>query len=169
MIFSTKNTWQMTTFQKYPLDALVPKIPFSFLFLPIFGVPGHLRGSVGRILGGRHLSLFLGGGRSSQRAASTPPPPPEVERPPTQARDAWAELHVTTQHQRGGGGPDQRPNPPRHPRPPTPGGDWATLRPFCLHKCSNNLEPPIQMAQKNSWGKSRHQTTKRSFPHDRIP
>ena len=57
-----------------PLDALIPKIQFSFFLLNLG--PGHLRGpgvSLGRILGACQLSPF--GVGSSQRAVSTPPPP----------------------------------------------------------------------------------------------
>ena len=50
---------------EYPLEALIPKIPFSFFFLPDFG-SSPIRGpgvSLGRILvGGCTLSPFLGSG-----------------------------------------------------------------------------------------------------------
>ena len=52
------NPWQMMTCLN-PLDALIPKIPFS-VFCRYLG-PGHLRGlgvSLGRILGARQLSPF---------------------------------------------------------------------------------------------------------------
>ena len=44
-IFSSPNPWQMMAFLN-PLDALIPKISFSF-FCRIFG-PGHLRGPGGQ-------------------------------------------------------------------------------------------------------------------------
>ena len=53
-----------------PLDALIPKIPFSF------SADFHLRGpgvSLGRILGGASIEPLLGGG-SSQGALSISPP-----------------------------------------------------------------------------------------------
>ena len=60
------------------LDALIPKIPFSF-FYRISG-PGHLRGpgaSLGRILGGPSMEpSFWGGGLA-------PPPPPRPSGKPT--------------------------------------------------------------------------------------
>ena len=77
-----------------PLDALIPKIPFSFFAEFWFRVGSRARGvSLGRIFGGgRQLSPFLGGGGggSSQRAVS-PPPSPANESPPTPAalQCAW--------------------------------------------------------------------------------
>jgi uncharacterized membrane protein len=65
----------MLTFPS-PLDALIPKIPFSF-FANFLGL-GHLRGpgvSLGRILGVLSIEPLLGwGGGSSQGALSTPTP-----------------------------------------------------------------------------------------------
>ena len=61
--FFSPNTWQTVTFLN-PLDALIPKIPFSFFFLPILGL-GHLRGlgvSLRRILGVPPIEPFLGEG-----------------------------------------------------------------------------------------------------------
>ena len=60
------------------LDALIPKIPFSF-FCQNLG-PGHLRGpgvSLSRISRVPSIGPFWGG--SSQGALSTPPPPPQVK------------------------------------------------------------------------------------------
>ena len=57
------------------LDALIPKIPFSF-FSRFLGL-GHLRGprvSLGRILGVLSIEPFWGRGGSSQGAQSTPAP-----------------------------------------------------------------------------------------------
>ena len=77
-IFSP-NIWQMMTFLN-SLDALIPKIPFSF-FCRFLGL-GHLRGpgvSLVRILGFPSIELFFwrggGGGGASQGALSTPAPP----------------------------------------------------------------------------------------------
>ena len=77
--FPPPNPWQMMTVLN-PLDALIPKNPFSFFFGRIQG-PGHLRGpgvSLGRILGRPSIEPFWGGW-SRQRAVS----PPEVESLPT--------------------------------------------------------------------------------------
>ena len=79
------NPWQMSTFLN-PLDALIPKIPFSFLFLPNFGSgsPPGPRGQSREDLGGRggrQLSPW-GGVRASQRAVLTPPHPCLKARPP---------------------------------------------------------------------------------------
>ena len=82
--FFSPNIWQTMT-SLNPLDALIPKVPFS-LFCRFLGL-GHLRGpgvSIGRISGSCQLSLFFWGG-SSQGAQSTPapPPPPQTKtRPP---------------------------------------------------------------------------------------
>ena len=81
-LFFSPNAWQMMTFLN-PLDALIPKIPFSF-FARIFG-SGNFRGpgvSLGRNLG--VPSIFFGGGDggSSQRAVSIPPPPRRPPFPP---------------------------------------------------------------------------------------
>ena len=88
--FFSPNALQMMTFLD-PLDALIPKVPFSFFFCQISG-PGHLRdpgvGLGGIFLGPSIEPFFLrvgGGGGSSQRAVSPPPPPPLFESPPTPA------------------------------------------------------------------------------------
>ena len=57
-----------------PLNALIPRIPFSFL--PILGL-GHLRGpgvSLGRILGVLSIEPFLGEGGGLARGLYQPPP-----------------------------------------------------------------------------------------------
>ena len=73
-----------------PLDALIPKIPFSFFTDFWVRVTSEAWGSdsVG-VWGSRQLSPFWGGG-SSQGAVSTPPP--QIESPP--ARSAQAVAHV---------------------------------------------------------------------------
>ena len=64
-----------------PLDALIPKIPFSFLADFWVWVTSGARGSVlVGFWGSCQLSPFLGGG-SGRRALSTPPPPPANENP----------------------------------------------------------------------------------------
>ena len=70
--FFSPNIWQMMTFLN-PLDALIPKIPFSFC--PDFWVwvTSEARGSVSVGFGGScQLSPFFWG--SGRRALSTPPP-----------------------------------------------------------------------------------------------
>ena len=65
-----------------PLDALIPKIPFSFF--AVFLGPGHLRGprvSLGRIFGGPSIDPFFGGGGLARGLYR--PPPRKVESPPT--------------------------------------------------------------------------------------
>ena len=68
-----------------PLDALIPKIPFSFFADFWVWVTSKARRSVSvGFWGGRQLGLLLW--ESSQGAVSTPappPPPPQVESPPT--------------------------------------------------------------------------------------
>ena len=64
-----------------PLDALIPKIPFSFFADFWVWVTSEARGSVlVGFWGSRQLSPFWGG--SSQGAWSTPPPPQLKARPP---------------------------------------------------------------------------------------
>ena len=61
--FFPPNIWQMMTFLN-PLDALIPKIPFSF-FADFGPGLGHLRGpgvSLGRIFGVPSIEPFLGEG-----------------------------------------------------------------------------------------------------------
>ena len=58
-----------------PLDALIPKIPFSF-FADFLG-PSHLRGlgvSLGGILGVLSIEPFLGEGEGLARGLYRPPP-----------------------------------------------------------------------------------------------
>ena len=65
-----------------PLDALIPKILFSFF--PDFSVwvTSEARGSVSvGFWGSCQLSLFWGRGGSGRRALSTPPPPPRKRKP----------------------------------------------------------------------------------------
>ena len=73
-IFFTPNIWQMMIFLN-PLDALIPKIPFSFF--PDFWVWVTSKAwgsdSVG-FWGSCQLSPFWGRGGSGRRALSTPPP-----------------------------------------------------------------------------------------------
>ena len=67
-----------------PLDALIPKIPFSFFF-PIFGSrspPGPGGSVLVGFWGSCQLSPFWGRGGSGRRALSTPPPPETKNRPP---------------------------------------------------------------------------------------
>ena len=65
-----------------PLDALIPKISFSFFAEFQVQVTSGARGSVSvGFWGARQLSLLGEGG--SQRAVSTPPPVPQLKaRPP---------------------------------------------------------------------------------------
>ena len=72
--FFSRNIWQMISFLN-PLDALIPKIPFSFLADFWVRVTSEARGlvSVG-FWGSRQLSPFWGRGGASQGALSTPPP-----------------------------------------------------------------------------------------------
>ena len=67
-----------------PLNALIPKIPFSF-FCRFFGSASPPRPgvSLGRIWGVPSIEPLLGGARSSQGALLTPPPLP-IESPPAQ-------------------------------------------------------------------------------------
>ena len=80
--FFPPNIWQMMTFLN-PLDALIPKIPFSFS--PDFWVwvtsKAWKSDSVG-FCGSCQLSPFWGRGGSGRRALSTPPPPETKTRPP---------------------------------------------------------------------------------------
>ena len=66
-----------------PLDALIPKIPFSF-FSQFLGL-GHLQGlgvRLGRILGVLSIEPFLGeGGVRPDGSIDPPPPPPGNEHP----------------------------------------------------------------------------------------
>ena len=67
--FFFPNLWQMMTFLN-PLDALIPKIPFSF-FAHFLGL-GHFRGlgvSLSRILGFPSIEPLFGG-----HGALSPPP-----------------------------------------------------------------------------------------------
>ena len=58
-----------------PLDALIPKIPFSFLAEFRVWITSGARGSASvGFWGGLSIELFLGG-VPSQNALSTPPPP----------------------------------------------------------------------------------------------
>ena len=63
-----------------PLDALIPKIPFSLFAEYWVRGPGV---SLGRIFRGPSIEPISGGGGSSQRAISTPPPPPLQRRKPS--------------------------------------------------------------------------------------
>ena len=76
-------SWQLMTFLN-PLDALIPKIPFSFFFNFWVCVTCKAWGSdsVG-FLGSCQPSPFWGRGGSGRRALSPPPPPPVPKtRPP---------------------------------------------------------------------------------------
>ena len=78
--FFPPNTWQMMTFLN-PLDALIPKIPFSFFTDFWVWVTSEARGSVSvGFWGSRQLSPFLGTGGLA-RGLYLPPPPP-IESPP---------------------------------------------------------------------------------------
>ena len=59
--FFSPNTWQIMTFLN-PLDALIPKIPFSFFADFWVWVTSEARGSVSiGFWGSRQLSAFWGG------------------------------------------------------------------------------------------------------------
>ena len=70
---SPPNTWQMMTLLN-PLDALIPKIPFSFFAECWVRVTSRAAESVSVGIGGGggSIELFLGEEGSSQRAVSTP-------------------------------------------------------------------------------------------------
>ena len=76
------NPWQMMTFLN-PLDALIPKMPFSFFAEFWVRVTSRAQGSVSVGFwgggGGFQLSPFQGG--SSQRAVLTPPPQLKAHQP----------------------------------------------------------------------------------------
>ena len=67
------------TFLK-PLDALIPKIPFSFF--ANFWVLQGLRDSLGRILRVLSIEPFLGGGGGPAGGFYRPPPPPPANENP---------------------------------------------------------------------------------------
>ena len=78
--FFAPNAWQMMSFLN-PLDALIPKIPFSF-FLPIFGSGSPPRpGGLGRILRVPSIEPLLGWRGGLARGLYRPPPLP-IESPP---------------------------------------------------------------------------------------
>ena len=87
-IFSP-NMWQMMMTFPNPLDALIPKIPFSFFADFWVWVTSKARGSVSVgyfFWRSRQLSPFLGGLGSSQGPLSIPPP--QIESPPTPVSDS---------------------------------------------------------------------------------
>ena len=97
---SSPNIQQITTFLN-PLDALIPKIPFSFFADFWVRVISEARGSVSvGIWGSRQLSPFFWGGVSSQGALSTPPPP--IESPPTPGADTGAHPGTYRHHRHPG-------------------------------------------------------------------
>ena len=114
-VFCSPNTRPMMTFLN-PLDALIPKIPFSFFaefrVRVTSGAPGV---SLGRILGGPSIEPFLGGGRLARGLYRAPPlpspklkagPPMSLTRltslsPPCRACGVWSGLL------------DPQPSPPR--------------------------------------------------------
>ena len=66
-----------------PLDALIPKIPFSF-FSRFLGL-GHVQGlgvRLGRIFGVLSIEPFLGEGGVRPEGSIDPPPPETKTRPP---------------------------------------------------------------------------------------
>ena len=70
----SSNPWHMTTFL-YPLDALIPKIPFSIFGELWVRVTSEARGSVSLGFGGsRQLSPFWGGGPARGLYQNAPPP-----------------------------------------------------------------------------------------------
>ena len=78
---NSPNTWQMMTFLN-PLDALIPKILFSFFADFWDGVTPEARRSVSvGFWEARQLNPFWGRGGSSQRALSSPPPSPPKRKP----------------------------------------------------------------------------------------
>ena len=84
--FFPANTWQMMTFLN-PLDALIPKIPFSFFadFRPFLGL-GHLRGPRSVSVG--FWGSLFGGAGPSQGTLSTPP----FESPPHFVRQVLLQM-----------------------------------------------------------------------------
>ena len=84
MFFSIENaqippppptTWQMMTFPN-PLDALIPKIPFSFFVDFWVRVTSGAQGSVSvGFLGARPLSFFWWGARGPEGCIDPPSPP----------------------------------------------------------------------------------------------
>ena len=88
-IFFSPNIWQMMTFLN-PLDALNPKIPFSF-FADFLGL-GHLRGpgvSLGRILGVLSIEPLFGGGGPAGGLYRPPPPQTKTQRPYPPGVGGW--------------------------------------------------------------------------------
>ena len=80
--FFPPNLWQMMTFLN-PLDALIPKIPFSFFADFSVWVTSEARGSVSvGFWGSCQLSPF--GGEVWQEGSVDPPLPPRSESPPAQ-------------------------------------------------------------------------------------
>ena len=79
--FFSPNTWQMMTFLN-PLDALIPKIPFSLFADFWVWVTSEARGSllVG-FRGSRQLSPPWEGGGGLARGLYRPPPPPSLKSP----------------------------------------------------------------------------------------
>ena len=88
-----------------PLDALIPKIPFSFFSDFRVWVASEARGSVsGGFWGSCQLSPFWGkGGGSSQGTQSNPPPPQLQARLPLSRR-----VYLRVVRRCGGGGADAR-------------------------------------------------------------
>ena len=69
-----QNTWQMMTFLN-SLNALIPKIPFSFFADFWIWVTSEAReSSLGRILGVPSIEPFFGGGSLARGLYRTPPP-----------------------------------------------------------------------------------------------
>ena len=77
-IFFSPNRWQMMTFLN-PLNALIPKIPFSFFAEFWVWVTSEARGSVSVGIWGSCQLSPLGGGPAG--GLYRPPPPPANENP----------------------------------------------------------------------------------------
>ena len=76
--FFSPNTWQMMTFLN-PLDAVIPKIPFSFFVdFWVWVTSEAPEVSLGRILGVLSIEPLLGGGGP---ATGLYQPPPPIESP----------------------------------------------------------------------------------------